>query len=82
MTTITLEIPNSEDAEVILLLAKRLNCKIVKDAYENRQKANSKKAISHLKNLAAKGGLKEIISDPVAWQKEIRKDRKLPKRNK
>lgn len=30
--------------------------------------------------LRAMGGLKDVIPDPVAWQREIREDRKLPGR--
>ncbi len=33
-----------------------------------------------LEKIAESGGIKEI-TDPVAWQKEIRRDRKLPHRN-
>ena len=37
-------------------------------------------AIAALEELAQMGGLGDIIPDPVAWQREIRKDRVLPGR--
>ena len=33
-----------------------------------------------LKELRKLGGLRHVIPDPVAWQREIRKDRPLPGR--
>ena len=77
MQTITLEISNSEDAEVILLLAKRLHCRIIQDTQKTKKVPNSNEALKHLRKIAENGGLKHIIPDPVAWQKEIRKDKPL-----
>ncbi len=34
-----------------------------------------------LAELRATGGLKEVIPDPVAWQRELREDVKLPGRD-
>lgn len=34
-----------------------------------------------LKELRKLGGLRDVIPDPVAWQRELRKDRPLPGRN-
>lgn len=34
-----------------------------------------------LAQLRAMGGLKEVIPDPVAWQKEMREEAKLPGRD-
>ena len=33
-----------------------------------------------LKELRKAGGLRDVIPDPVAWQRELRKDRPLPGR--
>jgi hypothetical protein len=77
MQTITLEILNPEDAEVILLLAKRLRCKILETIQEPKKTANSHKALMHLRNIAKNGGFKNTIPNPLEWQKEIRKDRPL-----
>lgn len=37
--------------------------------------------IAAIKQLRAMGGLREVIPDPVAWQREIREDRPLPGRS-
>ena len=44
-----------------------------------RQQLNSKKAVAALERIASRGGVKSI-PDPVKWQREIRKDRRLPGR--
>jgi hypothetical protein len=80
MQTITIEVQNPEDAEVILLMAKRLHCRILPTADSPKKIPNSIEALKHLRKIAESGGLKHIIPDPVAWQKEIRKDRPLPGR--
>jgi len=81
MQTITLELKNKEDAEIILSIAKRLEGKVLKSENEIKTpKPKLKFAFSHLDRIAKKGNLKKTIPDPVAWQKEIRKDRKLPGR--
>lgn len=81
MQTITIEVQNPEDAEVILLMAKRLHCRILTQVESPKKKVpNSFEALKHLRKIAENGGLKHIIPDPVAWQKEIRKDRPLPGR--
>ncbi len=78
MQTITLEIPNSEDAEIILLMAKRLHCRILTKVDSSKKKIpNSVEALKHLRKIAERGTLAKAIPDPVAWQKEIRKDRPL-----
>ncbi|MCB1179519.1 MAG: hypothetical protein KDK36_18210 [Leptospiraceae bacterium] len=76
MTTITLEISDPEDAEMILNLAKRLNLKIVEKS-EVELLERSKKALEILKQIAERGNLANAIPDPVKWQKEIRKDKPL-----
>ena len=45
-----------------------------------RTEADGKKAVAVLRRIAARGTLREAISDPVAWQREIRQDRVLPDR--
>lgn len=44
-----------------------------------QQQMNSKKAVAALERIASRGGVKSI-PDPVKWQREIRKDRRLPGR--
>ena len=40
---------------------------------------NGERAMAALERIAEKGGIRSIV-DPVAWQREIRKDRPLPGR--
>ena len=40
---------------------------------------NGKQAMAILQKIADRGGIQSIL-DPVAWQREIRKDRPLPGR--
>lgn len=81
MQIIKIEVQNPEDAELILLIAKRLHCRILPEIDSPKNKIpNSVEALKHLRKIAENGGLKHIIPDPVAWQKEIRKDRPLPGR--
>lgn len=75
MQTITIEVENSEDAKMILLLAKRLDCKYTTT---QKSKKNAKEELSKLfKSIAKRGSLSKTIPNPVQWQKEIRKDRGL-----
>ncbi len=43
------------------------------------QEPNGRRAMAALERIAEKGGIRSIV-DPVAWQREIRKDRPLPGR--
>lgn len=45
------------------------------------QEFDSKKFIKAVQDLQASGGAYHDIKDPVAWQREIRKDRPLPGRD-
>ena len=44
-----------------------------------RRRSNGKKMAAALAAIAARGGIPSI-PDPVKWQREVRKDRKLPGR--
>jgi hypothetical protein len=55
-------------------LAKKLGLKISKRQVQQDKK--KKKAMEALENLAKMGAFKDI-DDPVAWQREQRKDRNL-----
>lgn len=78
MQTITLEVNSKEDAAIILSLAKRLECRIKTDGINFD--TNSDEIIEIMKKIADRGTFAQAIPDPVAWQKEIRKDRPLPGR--
>ena len=83
METIILEIPDPKDKAVILLLAGRLNCKVIEQEKKSKKRPSKKeieKAFLHLDKIAKMGNINKVIPDPVKWQKEIRKDRKLPGR--
>lgn len=84
METITLEVLNPADKEVILILARRLNMKVLTETSnvrkEKRAAKNSNVALMHLENIAKLGTLKKKIPNPVKWQRALRQDRKLPGR--
>ncbi|MCB1144739.1 MAG: hypothetical protein KDK54_20990 [Leptospiraceae bacterium] len=81
MQTITIEVKNPEDAEIIISLAKRLDCKVLSDNKIDKKKKMKKEELQKIfKSIAERGTLAKAIPDPVAWQKEIRKDRPLPGR--
>ncbi len=60
--------PPTDSAEVIVMITKE------------KRKPNPKAAIQALKKLAEMKAFASI-EDPVAWQREIRKDRPLPGRD-
>jgi hypothetical protein len=72
MTTVTLQVEDNKDYELLLQLIASLKLKVIttskKSSLQERQK---------LLSIIKKGGSGKSIADPVKWQKEIRKDRKL-----
>ena len=76
MQTITLEIQDPEIAEMIVGLARKLNVKIVK-GLDEKNLEKSKEALKIMRRIAQRGTLAKAIPDPVAWQREIRKDKLL-----
>ena len=76
MNTVTLQIEKEDDYTLLIHLVKRLRIKILK---ENR--INSLLRKKHDFEIILKGGDGLSIKDPVKWQREIRKDRKLPGRS-
>lgn len=79
MQTITLEIQDPEILEMLIGLANKLNLRIIERTNDDSLE-RSRAALNIMRNIAAQGSLKKVIPDPVAWQKEIRKDRLLPGR--
>ncbi len=77
MTTLTLEIANSEDLEIILQMAKRLNCKVVDKKVQKNKKTKTAEILKLFKEISETGEVKKLIPNPKKWQKQIRKDRKL-----
>ncbi|MFP4097093.1 MAG: hypothetical protein ACLFUB_21595 [Cyclobacteriaceae bacterium] len=81
MTKITIEVHNEEDKRLILELADRLNLPSVEEKpAETGSSANGQKVAALMQEMAENTPLRKI-KDPVAWQREIRQDRKLPYRD-
>lgn len=83
MTRITIDVQNEEDKQLIQNLLKRLGIGSVEEAPKTSETSisnNGKEVATLMQELAGRGGL-SAIKDPVAWQKEIRTDRKLPFRD-
>jgi hypothetical protein len=72
MTTVTLQVEDGKDYELLLQLIASLKLKVVttskKSSLQKRQK---------LLSIIKKGGSGKSIADPVKWQKKMRKDRKI-----
>ena len=71
---ITISGKDKERLRQVEELAKNLGLKISKK--QVLQEKKKKKALDALKNLSKKGAFSEI-EDPVAWQREQRKDRNI-----
>jgi hypothetical protein len=72
----TIEIKNEEDVAFIKELLTKLHIEIRDENVHNQK--DQKKAFEALEELARRNTYAKDIEDPVAWQREIRKDRKLP----
>lgn len=68
MTRITIDVHNEEDKKLLIDLLQRMNIK-----YESVEKEDHE-----LISIIDRGGDGKSIKDPVAWQRRVRKDRKLP----
>lgn len=73
MTKLLIEIPDAQDARLLLDFARRLNAVVL-----NVDEKSVQSPIFWLEQLAKSGGISNI-DDPVQWQREIRKDRILPR---
>ena len=73
-----MELKNDADLELFISFARRLNAAIVDISKPNQ--ANGENPVAWLEKIAAIGGVRSI-SNPSVWQKEIRKDHKLPNRD-
>ena len=73
MTKLLIEIPDAHDARLLLDFARRLNAVVVK-----MDEMPAQSPVYWLEQLAKCGGIGSI-EDPVAWQRQIRKDRQLPR---
>jgi len=78
MKTLTLYSNNEENLRLIQELAEKIGIQ----SEEPFEKAyNGKRMAQALEELAQNVDISQTIPDPVAWQREQRKDRKLPGRD-
>jgi len=84
MKTITFKLEKTVDIQLVINLIKRLGGIV---DYNNITEETEEDEIDNtglfgvLDKIAEKGELYKSIKDPVEWQREIRKDRKLPFRD-
>lgn len=74
---LSIEIQNPAEVQFIKELLQKLNVHILSESVAKEGKDQSK-AFRAIEELAKRGTYAQDIKDPVVWQKEIRKDRKLP----
>jgi len=80
MATLTFQLNNKSDIQLVITLIKRLGGTIdFTDKMENfEEEVDNTELFGILNKIVEKGGLSKSIKDPVEWQREIRKDRILP----
>jgi len=81
MQTITLKVKNDNDISLLIRLAERLGISIITKPERTEKSSDNSDLFFLLHNFRKKNDLFDGISDPVAWQKEIRKDRDLLNRD-
>lgn len=77
MKTLTLYSDNEENLRLLKEVAEKMGIQVKQ---EEAQTPHQESVAEVLRDWHQHGGLKTIIPDPVAWQREQRKDRKLPGR--
>jgi TPP-dependent indolepyruvate ferredoxin oxidoreductase alpha subunit len=78
MKTLTLYSDNEENLRLIQQIAKKMG---VQSESQEKTTYNGEKMAEALEELAQNVDVSLIIPDPVAWQREQRKNRKLPGRD-
>lgn len=75
---ITISGKDKKPLKQVETLAKRLGLDIIKPLRDNEEEANqrSEKLYQLMQEMAASGGIKSI-QNPIAWQREVREDKKL-----
>lgn len=81
MTKITIEVYHEEDKRLIKSIVSRMGLKSVEEADEKQLPTSNGKQVADLMTALAENTNLRKIKDPVAWQREIRQDRKLPFRD-
>ena len=77
MQTIILKVRNDNDISLLINLAERLGISIITEQESSEKSLDNSDLFFMLHNLRKKNKLFAGISNPVTWQKEIRKDRDL-----
>lgn len=77
MNTVTLRVENKDDYSLLIQLIKRLKIKVL-DENQNTSKQEKQKHYA----IISKGGDGQSIENPVKWQQETRKDRKIIRNGK
>jgi hypothetical protein len=82
MTKITIEVHNEEDKKLIQSIVSRMGLSSTEETEneKNKQTPNGQQVADLMTALAESTPLSKI-KDPVAWQREVRQDRKLPFRD-
>lgn len=75
MERITLEIHNSRDVDLLISFAKRIGITIV-----DEKKIIDESELKHSRSIIEKGCDISSYGDPFKWQRNVRKDRKMPSR--
>lgn len=81
MTKITIEVHNEADKILIKGIISRMGLTSIEEADEKQPKPSNGKQVADLMTVLAQDTSLSKIKDPVAWQREIRQDRKLPFRD-
>lgn len=76
MAELIITVENPEDEALLLSLAKRLNAKVQQKTMLPPQ-PDAEAMIRALNKITASGTF-DYITDPVAWQRNVRQDRSLP----
>jgi TPP-dependent 2-oxoacid decarboxylase len=79
MKTLPLYSDNEESLRLIQQIAEKMG---VQSESQEKTTHNGEKMAKALEELAENVDVSQIIPDPVAWQREQRKDRKLPGRDR
>lgn len=76
---LVVEIKDLEEMTFLKQMLKKLNIRVISE--EKEEEKDQKKAIEALDEISKRGKVAKLIKDPVSWQKDLRKDRKLPLRD-
>lgn len=81
MQTIILKVKNESDISLLISLAKRLGISIVAKTENVAKETDNTELFAYLHKLRKNNKLFSHVDNPVVWQKEMRKDRKLLNRD-